>query len=150
LKKFAPPLPLVGLGILLLITGVKFVQLYPIYPKFSRRNMVPLIKFLEEKELTTEFQKVVRHLCDGDAISLKGRLGISEDYIVKQVDSYGGEGLGESAWVIFCVTEPSEEQYFMRINLYYSSYNGMDWDSWERNSEIVVQKEILRKEWVAE
>ncbi len=59
---------------------------------------------------------------------------------VKVVETFGGEGLGDSAHMVFEVVA-GEHQGFYRLNGYYSSYQGFDWDGRLHKVEA-VQKTI--------
>lgn len=50
------------------------------------------------------------------------------DGTIEVVDTAGGEGQGDHAHIVFkVVTVDGDEQYF-KIDGYYSSYDGTDWD----------------------
>jgi hypothetical protein len=53
-----------------------------------------------------------------------------EDVFIEVVDQEGGEGQGETYFYILKFTEDQEE-VLVRLNAYYSSYNGTDYEDWD-------------------
>ena len=50
----------------------------------------------------------------------------------KGVDSYGGEGQGSDFYSVILIRNPDnhEEQYYIKFQGWYASYNGAEYDSW--------------------
>lgn len=55
-----------------------------------------------------------------------------------EVDSYGGEGQGETWWVVIHFKEPD---VYIKINGYYTSYDGTNFDSFEDDMRIVEPRQ---------
>ena len=58
---------------------------------------------------------------------------------IEEIDSYGGEGKGETWWVVLFV--PNHNVY-IKVDGYYTSYDGTSFDSWEENCSQVEPKEV--------
>jgi hypothetical protein len=58
---------------------------------------------------------------------------------------HGGEGQGDSAWVVVKITEPDGTERYLRKDGYYSSYDGADFDGLVYEVEPT---EVLRIEYV--
>lgn len=50
------------------------------------------------------------------------------DYTAYEEDSYGGEGKGDSAWVVIRTRTTDGVTQFFRKDGYYASYEGYTWD----------------------
>jgi hypothetical protein len=57
----------------------------------------------------------------------------------KTVDSYGGEGKGDTYWVVFQVGDK-----FYRVDGYYSSWEGTNWDSAEPYEVKPVEVTVIK------
>ncbi len=53
----------------------------------------------------------------------------SENIKHKFVDSFGGEGQGDSFWSVYSFTKDDETVY-VKFDGWYQSYNGAEYDSW--------------------
>lgn len=62
-----------------------------------------------------------------------------EGTTIEKVEQHGGEGEGDSYYIVFKI-EHGEEETYIRFNGYYSSYNGVDWNI---EFDIVKPKEIM-------
>jgi hypothetical protein len=60
---------------------------------------------------------------------------------VKIVEDFGGEGQGDTRYLVFQVTDEEGEVRLFQKDGYYSSYNGSDWDG--DFYEVVETKEIV-------
>lgn len=60
-------------------------------------------------------------------------------------ESYGGEGMGEHCWTVFSVTKYGENFYqrFFRVDGYYASYNGFEWDDPFRWKEVEKAQKMV-------
>jgi len=70
----------------------------------------------------------------------------SENFKIKEKENFGGyEGAGETAWIVYEITDKkSGDTTFIRKNGYYSSWNGTEW----RNGfDIVEPREVTIVEW---
>jgi len=67
------------------------------------------------------------------------KLGVSHDH----VDSFGGEGQGETYWSVYKFTKGTEVVY-VKFNGSYYSYDGADYDEFF----FVEPKEVTRIEYV--
>ena len=56
----------------------------------------------------------------------------SEDlpFSYKCVDSYGGEGCGDNFYTVIQIQD-DEEEIFVKFKGWYSSYNGVEYESWK-------------------
>lgn len=48
----------------------------------------------------------------------------------KCVDSYGGEGCGDNFYTVIQIQD-DEEEIFVKLQGWYSSYNGVEYESWK-------------------
>lgn len=64
-----------------------------------------------------------------------GSLGLGQ---IKEVDSYGGEGQGERWWSVKHFTD---HDVYIRVDGYYSSYEGVTFDGWKDSCSQVLPKE---------
>ena len=64
------------------------------------------------------------------------------NYDLTHVDSFGGEGEGDSYWSIFKFTHKKEEVY-VKFNGFYQSYNGAEFDGWY----FVEPAEVTVTQW---
>jgi hypothetical protein len=64
---------------------------------------------------------------------------LSDGTKLEFVDSFGGEGNGDTMWVVFAVGEQ-----FFRVNGYYSSWGDSEFDG---SVEEVKQVQVMRTEW---
>ena len=53
----------------------------------------------------------------------------SKNIKFKPVDSFGGEGQGDSYWSVYSFTKDDETVY-VKFDGWYQSYNGAEYDSW--------------------
>jgi hypothetical protein len=66
---------------------------------------------------------------------------------IKLEDYEGGEGQGESAFYVYKVTDTRDDSVeFMRVDLSYYSYDGMQWDYVNDNDFYVVEKRLIQVE----
>lgn len=61
---------------------------------------------------------------------------------VTQVDSFGGEGLGDEYWVIFKINHPEHGEALVRYSGHYESWNGANW--WGCEPEFVEAYEYTK------
>lgn len=60
---------------------------------------------------------------------------------IKEVDSYGGEGKGEEWYVVMHFVD---HDVYIRVDGYYSSYEGVDfYDGWSNCSEVRPQQKTI-------
>jgi hypothetical protein len=64
------------------------------------------------------------------------------NYDLIHVDSFGGEGEGDSYWSIFKFTHEKEEVY-VKFNGFYQSYTGAEFDGWY----FVEPAEVTVTQW---
>lgn len=66
-------------------------------------------------------------------------LGVSK---IREVVSYGGEGMGEEYWIVNEITLLSGESFLVKTEGFYQSYNGVEWcDGYGR---VVTPKKVER------
>lgn len=58
----------------------------------------------------------------------------------KEVDRYGGEGMGET---LYSVKFFPDHNVYVRVDGYYTSYNGTDFDGWESVKEVRPQEKTI-------
>lgn len=70
----------------------------------------------------------------------------SNGYLVKQVDSFGGEGQGDEMWAVYEITNETTKTIacHVRVQGYYNSWNGTEWDG---SLEIVEPYEVKVTRW---
>jgi len=83
------------------------------------------LEYKEQQEIVNEF--------------IKTKLGFS----LETIASYGGEGQGEEWWIVYKVSEPYD--IYIKLEGFYSSYNGVSFESWIDNLFEVkpVEKTII-------
>lgn len=62
--------------------------------------------------------------------------------LVCQIDSFGGEGLGDQAWVVIQITQTDGEYRTYRKDGYYASHDGFYWDG-EFTEVRAVEKTVI-------
>ena len=68
-----------------------------------------------------------------------------DGFEIKYEDDFGGEGDGDSYWLVISILElESNEKTYIRFNGYYDSWNGTEWEDWQ----IVNPKEVSVIQWV--
>jgi hypothetical protein len=73
------------------------------------------------------------------------------DYEITLVESFGGEGMGDSSWNVYEFSKKDgTNKHNMKVDLYYSSYEGEDWSCWYSNFYKVQPKEVLVTKWFKE
>lgn len=68
--------------------------------------------------------------------------------IARQVDKYGGEGMGEQYYIVWEISDGSNVRFF-RADGYYASWDGHNWDDaelYEVKPKQVTKTEYVRKE----
>jgi hypothetical protein len=66
---------------------------------------------------------------------------------IEYEDSEGGEGQGENAFYVYKVTDTRDDSVeFMRVDLSYYSYDGMQWSYVDDNDFYVVEKRKIEVE----
>ncbi len=68
-------------------------------------------------------------------------------YIVNLEDDFGGEGMGDTKYMVFSFaheTKPDEKTY-IKFNGYYDSWNGTEWES---GFSITHPQEVTVIEWM--
>lgn len=69
---------------------------------------------------------------------------LPEGWEEKQIKHYGGEDMGSEYWTIYNFTHKDGTSILVRINGWYQSYAGAEYDSWE---EVVpVEKTVIEYE----
>jgi hypothetical protein len=75
----------------------------------------------------------------------------NDGYILKEEDQHGGEGEGNSFWILISIAETKnpEDKIYIRFDGYYESWNGVEWEGtgiygWG----IVYPRKIECIEWV--
>ena len=66
-----------------------------------------------------------------------------EQLLVRLIEQVGGEGEGETYFYVLEFTE-GDEKVLVRLNAYYSSYNGADYQDWYfvKPVEVMVTKYV--------
>lgn len=59
-------------------------------------------------------------------------------------DSYGGEGEGDSYWIVMLIAAPGGIDFYAKADGWYSSYDGGGFDD---NAFEVIPKEVVKIEW---
>lgn len=59
-------------------------------------------------------------------------------------DSYGGEGEGDSYWIVMLITAPGGIDFYAKADGWYSSYAGGEFGD---NAFEVTPKEVVKIEW---
>lgn len=55
-----------------------------------------------------------------------------DNYTLSFVEDFGGEGMGDSAWVVYKLVNNNDlTASYIRYDGYYSSYDGTDWEEWD-------------------
>ena len=68
--------------------------------------------------------------------------------LIKLKDEFGGEGLGTTFWAIAEIKDPETNEIgYLRINAFYSSWDGVNWYDGEM-PEMVVPRDKVITEWV--
>lgn len=83
------------------------------------------------------------HTLTYDELFYKFEPFVVDDYTFSYVDRYGGEGMGDSFYVIFKVSRDGVDRYF-KWDGWYSSYEGCNPESFYE----VVPKEVMAIEYV--
>lgn len=99
-----------------------------------RRDFVELLNGCDE--YYDMFMEYINY-CDGgeDPIDVGG-------FIVEALEQYGGEGMGDSYWVVFSVENDGLKKFF-KLDGWYASYNGHEFDNFlDFNEVIQVEKTI--------
>ena len=68
---------------------------------------------------------------------------LSTEFIINEVDHYGGEGRGDNYYDVFKIQRIQDEDdfVFIKISGYYSSYNGTEYESFDDAVSKVQPKE---------
>jgi len=66
----------------------------------------------------------------------------------KRVSQEGGEGCGETYYLVYEITYPDAHKEFWKLDLAWYSYDGVQWDGWFESFYKVKIKKITRDEWV--
>lgn len=67
----------------------------------------------------------------------------------EQVEQWGGEDMGTTAWFVFNVTYPDGHKEFWKADVGYQSYDGYQFDYWDLDNFYKVEKkQVIREEWV--
>jgi len=73
------------------------------------------------------------------------------DYQITLLESFGGEGMGDTSWYVYEFSnKDSTDNHTMKVDLYYSSYEGEDWSCWYSSFYKVQPKEVVVTKWVKE
>lgn len=67
-----------------------------------------------------------------------GKLELTGIGTAEHVESHGGEGEGDSAWVVFKVGD----QLFEKVG-YYASYDGFDWSVYSGLTEVEAYEKTI-------
>jgi hypothetical protein len=62
---------------------------------------------------------------------------------IEVVKQFGGEGQGDSQYIVVKVTAPDGEEQFFRKDGYYSSYDGGEWDGDFREVKAVERTVVF-------
>lgn len=67
--------------------------------------------------------------CNGRIFNQLTHGKVSKKYSVEQIDSYGGEGFGNSYWKIFKIgILKTSEVIYLKFEGNYNSWEGVEWD----------------------
>jgi len=96
--------------------------------KLNKEQLKPIIE---------RFWKENKYRCESpDGLSDKKGVTI-DNYTLYFVEDFGGEGMGDSAWVIYkLVNNKDLTASYIQYDGYYSSYDGTDWESWNEFSVV--------------
>lgn len=64
-------------------------------------------------------------------------------FIVQGVDQHGGEGMGESYWVVFSVERDMQKEFF-KLDGWYASYNGHEFDNYLDFNEVKQVEKVVK------
>ena len=87
------------------------------------------------KQQVTDYLNSNREVCE----ELMYEVGYIKDwesdtlpFEYKSVDSYGGEDRGSDFYSVMLIRNPDNhgEQYYIKFQGWYTSYNGADYDNW--------------------
>ena len=67
-------------------------------------------------------------------------------YAIGEVDSLGGEGQGDDRWTVFSIKKDNETLANVKVNGWYCSYNGTEWDG---EVTLVKPVEVMVIQWTS-
>ena len=87
------------------------------------------------KQLVTDYLNNNRAICDElmcEGNYVKDWESDALPFEYKGVDSYGGEDQGSNFYSVIIIRNPGNhgEQYYIKFQGWYTSYDGADYDSW--------------------
>lgn len=102
-----------------------------------KKDMKEIIDFIEDNISDLDPDPECGELFEDD---------IFKNFKVALADSYGGEGKGEEYWYVAkLIDKESDEEFFIKMDGYYQSYEGTSWDSATVN--LVKPYEKTVKSW---
>jgi hypothetical protein len=75
---------------------------------------------------------------DANTAQLKTLL-VDNELTVENVDSFGGEGMGDQYWSVYKFSK-GDDICYVKFDGYYASYNGAEFNEWFFARSIPVQK----------
>jgi hypothetical protein len=106
-------------------------------------------KAKENRWFSPENEEYIKDF-DGDAFQDAFRGSFTDGkYTLACEEDFGGyEGAGETTWVVYSLKDnETKEVIYFRLNGYYDSWNGTEW---EYDFVIVNPKEVVKIEWETE
>ncbi len=107
-----------------------------------------LVQLIRESEFSDLWDETFEELSDNP--ERQGDLQkdlASKGVVLANVDSYGGEGKGDTYWVVFSATRGDEVTHF-KLDGWYASYSGRSFDDtldFEEVEQVPVQVMKWRK-----
>jgi len=116
------------------------------------KEVVPDMVIESAKDRTWFREEDEEHIRDFDGDSFQEAIrGNFTDgkYTLSYEEDFGGyEGAGEKTWVVYSLKDnETDEVIYFRLNGWYDSWNGTEW---ENDFVIVNPKEVIRIEWKEE
>lgn len=106
------------------------------------KNVRSILESLSDHDESEKFED----LCSTYNVGNSEKFSVDgHDVEIENLDGYGGEGKGDTYWVVFKVTVDNEEPETWRRNGWYASYNGEEWEGWEQVKSV----EVIKTEWRA-
>jgi hypothetical protein len=100
-----------------------------------RRDFVKLLDARDE--YYDEFKDYVNSIYGpDDPINLGG-------FIVEGIEQYGGEGMGDTYWVVFSLERDGDKKFF-KLDGWYASYNGHEFDNYLDFDEVKQVEKVVK------
>lgn len=112
-------------------------------------NLKQLLESYGYKPTNLEFSlfEAYKEFCDEFYKDYKVVLGGGDKVELIKIDSFGGEGKGDQYWIVFSVKFNGKDLGTYKLDGWYASYNGHEFDDYYAFYEV-EQKEVVTKKWV--